>query len=94
MLGHHPLLERELRKKGRRGFAKIVESHRTHYSETIGNEAVVADTQILYRLKLHIEPEGEAPFEAELEALFPQLSQPQPSAQLALGPRSSGSRHR
>jgi len=84
MLGHHPLLERELRNKGRRAFAKILESHRTHFSETIGNDAVVADTQILYKLKLQIEPEGEAPFDAELEALFPQLSPPRPSAHLAL----------
>ena len=84
MLGHHPLLERELRKKGRRAFARVLESERTHYTEAVGSAAVVSDTQILWKLVLRVEPDGESPFDAKLEALFPQIFSPSPSADPSL----------
>jgi Short C-terminal domain len=83
MLGHHPLLEHELRKKGRRAFAKVLDCRRTHYTETVGSAAVVGDTRILWSLVLEVEPDGEPPFEAKIDALLPQLWSPEPSAELA-----------
>jgi hypothetical protein len=84
MFGHHPLLERKLRNEGRRAFAKIREAKRTHWAETVGSEAVVADTRILWKLVLQVEPEGEPPFRAEVDELFGQMASPAPSADYAL----------
>jgi Short C-terminal domain len=76
MLGHHPLRAHELSKKGRRAFAKVIESERTHYAETLGNPAIVGDTDILWKLVLRVEPDGEPPFEVKVDELFPQLWSP------------------
>jgi hypothetical protein len=83
MLGHHPRLEHELRKKGRRAFAKVLECRRTHYTETVGGAAVADDRRILWSLVLQVEPDGEAPFEARIDALLPELWSPEPSTELA-----------
>jgi Short C-terminal domain len=82
MFGHHPRLERELRKRGKRAFATVVESHRTHYAETTGNPGIISDTRILWKLVLRVEPEGEPAFEAKLDALFGQLTEPTADTQL------------
>jgi hypothetical protein len=84
MFGHHPLLERKLRKEGRRAFGKIREAKRTHWTETVGSDAVVADTSILWKLVLQVEPEGEPPFRAEVDELFGQMASPAPSADYSL----------
>jgi hypothetical protein len=76
MLGHHPRLERELRKKGKRATATVIESQRTRYTETLGNPSIVSDTKILWKVVLRVEPEGEEPFETKLDALFGQMSEP------------------
>jgi hypothetical protein len=47
MLGHHPLLVRELRENGHRATATVLELQRTHYTETIGDAAVVSNTPLL-----------------------------------------------
>ena len=84
MFGHRPLLERKLRKEGRQAFAKIREAKRTHWTETVGDPAVVADTRILWRLVLQVELEGEPPFRAEVDELFGQMASPAPSADYSL----------
>src|SRR5947209_1145156 len=76
MLGYHPLLERSLRKKGRRALAKIVSAERTHLLNTVGDPSVVSNTTRMWKLVLQVEPEGEKPFEAKLEAWFGQTSDP------------------
>src|SRR4051794_34456921 len=76
MLGHHPLLQRKLRKSGRRAFATVVESERTKYSETAGNEAIVSNTRVLWKFKLSVAPNGEPPFEADADVLLPQTWSP------------------
>jgi putative oligomerization/nucleic acid binding protein len=72
MLGFHPLLERELRKKGRRALAKVVEAHRGRFGEATGNLPAeqIATTKIHWTLVLSVEPEGEPPFEAKLDDLL------------------------
>jgi hypothetical protein len=76
MLGHRPLLQRRLRQSGQTATATIVEARRTHYTETIGSEAIVGNTRILWKLALQVEPDGEPAFAANVEALLPQLSEP------------------
>src|SRR3954452_1163255 len=76
MLGHHLLLERRLRKSGRRAFATVLDSERTHYTETHGNEAVVSNTTVLWKLQLQVAPDGEPAFEAEADVLLPQTWSP------------------
>src|SRR5689334_17848990 len=76
MLGHHPLLQRQLRKNGRRAFATVLESTRTKYTETVGNDAIVSNTRILWKFRVRVEPDGEPAFEADLDVLLPQLWSP------------------
>jgi hypothetical protein len=83
MFGHHPLLQAELRSGGQRAFAKIVSAKRTRIAQTVGSEAVVGDTQILWKLLIRVEPQGEPPFEAKVDALLPQLWSPEPGSRYA-----------
>jgi hypothetical protein len=76
MLGHHPLLERKLRKSGRRAFATVLESDRTMYTETFGNDALVSNTRVLWKLKLSVASDGEPPFETDADVLLPQTWSP------------------
>jgi hypothetical protein len=76
MLGHHPLLARQLRKNGRRAFATVLDSKRTIYNETAGNASLVSNTTVLWKFVLRVEPEGEPPFEAKVDALMPQMWSP------------------
>jgi hypothetical protein len=72
MLGHHPKLHRELQKKGRRAFAKVREAKKTHYYEAFGTTPAqeVANTRVLWKLVLRVEPEGEDAFDASVEEFF------------------------
>src|SRR3954454_4207979 len=76
MLGHHPLLARQLRKSGRRAFATVLDSKRTMYNETTGNSGLVSNTVVLWKFVLRVEPEGESPFEAKVDVLMPQMWSP------------------
>ncbi|MFL5824495.1 MAG: SHOCT domain-containing protein [Solirubrobacteraceae bacterium] len=76
MLGYHPLLERSLRKKGRRAFATLVSAERTHLLNTVGDPSIVSNTTRMWKVVLRVEPEGETPFETKLEAWFEQTSDP------------------
>jgi hypothetical protein len=81
MLGFHPLLQRTLRKKGRRAFATIVSAERTHLLNTAGDPSVVSNTTRMWKVVLHVEPEGEPPFEAKLDAWFGQMDDPRAQEQ-------------
>jgi hypothetical protein len=76
MLGFHPLLQRDLHKNGRRAFATVLSVQRTHVLNTQGDPSLVSSTQRLWKLVVRVEPEGEPPFEAKLDAWYGQLSDP------------------
>ena len=76
MFGHHPLLERELRKNGRRALAEVMEVQRTHVAETRGDPALIGNTQILWKFVMRVEPEGESSFEAKVNEMLPQTWSP------------------
>jgi hypothetical protein len=81
MLGHHPLLQRRLRKSGRRAFASVLESQRTQYTETFGNDSLISNTRVLWKFVLRVAPEGEAPFDADADVLLPQTWSPSSGTQ-------------
>lgn len=72
MLGHHPKLRHELEKKGRRAFAKLLEAKKTHYDESFGTTPAqeAENTRVLWKLALHVEPDGEEGFDANVEEFF------------------------
>ena len=72
MLGHHPMLRHELEKNGQRAFAKVREAKKTHYYESFGTTPAqeVQNTRVLWKLVLHVEPEGGDAFDANVEEFF------------------------
>src|SRR4051794_29893616 len=72
MLGYHPLLGRELRKSGRRAFAKVLEADRGKFATSTGNLAAeqIATTKVHWTLVLSVEPEGEPAFQAKIDAML------------------------
>jgi hypothetical protein len=76
MLGYRPLLERKLRKKGRRAFATILGAQRTHLLNTAGDPSVVSSTTRMWKLELRVEPEGESPFDVKVDGWFGQMDDP------------------
>jgi hypothetical protein len=78
MLGHHELRERKLRKNGKAATATVLECRQTSWSETTGNPGLVGNTKIMCKLKLRVEPDGGAAFEASTDGMFGQFSIPSP----------------
>ena len=76
MFGSHDRLEKKLREHGRSGSATVLEAEQTHWAVAHAPDNVVANTEIVWKLKLQVTPSGEAPFEAEIEQSWPQLSPP------------------
>jgi hypothetical protein len=81
MFGYHPLLERKLRKDGRRAFATILGAERTHLLNTAGDPSVVSNTTRMWKLVMRVEPDGEPPFEAKLNGWFGQTDDPRAQEQ-------------
>jgi hypothetical protein len=75
MFGRDKKLEERLRKEGMRAPAEVLEAD-SSYGITTGNPAFVANTEIVWKLKLQVKPEGEPPFTADVKARFPQLGGP------------------
>ncbi len=69
-------MEEKLRAGGRSASATILEAEQTHWAVSRAPDNVVANTQIVWKLKLQVTPTGESPFEAEIEQAWPQLDSP------------------
>jgi hypothetical protein len=76
MFGSNRRLERRLREQGRRARAEILEASQTRMAITTGNDAIVSNTEIVWKLRLRVMPDGEPPFEVALKERFMQLEQP------------------
>ena len=76
MFGKEKSAETLLRDAGKRAPAEVLEAERTGSGVTTGNPAFAAATEVLWKLKLEVRPEGEQPFPAEIEARFSQFSTP------------------
>jgi hypothetical protein len=80
---HRPMLgkpSRRTRKKleahGRVASAVILEIAEKGMSVTNGNDSIVANTEVVLKTRLRVEPEGEPAFEVHQRFRFPQLSVP------------------
>jgi Short C-terminal domain len=76
MLGQHKLLERHLRKSGKSAIATVLEAKQTHWAVGSGNPNLVANNNIVWKLKLRVAPDGEPAFEAATDEAFGQLECP------------------
>jgi hypothetical protein len=76
MLGFHPLLKQELKKKGVRAFSTVLEVKRTHELNTVGDPSIVGNTERLWKLVLEVKPDDGPPFQAKVDAWFGQMSEP------------------
>jgi len=81
VLGHTPILRRELEKNGRRALAKVRDAKKTHYYEAFGTTPAqeVSNTRVLWKLELQVEPEGEPAFDANVEEFFGSSTTVEPS---------------
>ena len=79
MLGMHPLLERKLRKTGERAFAEVREAKRGHMQKSTGNSVAqqLATSQVNWNLVLSIAPQGEMPFEANVDTWLSYNARPE-----------------
>jgi hypothetical protein len=69
-------LEKKLREHGKRASAEVLEAEQSGVGITEGNPAFAGATEVVWKLKLEVRPEGEQPFPAEIEARFPQYGGP------------------
>jgi hypothetical protein len=75
VFGSKKRLEEKLRASGKHAPAEVLEAD-SSYGITRGNPAFVGATNIVWKLKLQVRPEGEPEFTADVKAEFPQLSSP------------------
>lgn len=76
--------EEQLRASGRAARAEVLEAERSGLGVTVGNPALVDGTEVVWKLRLLVQPEGEPPFEASLKARLPQLNVLRRGASLAV----------
>lgn len=76
MFGRDKSLEKQLRDAGKRAPAEVLEAEPAGHGVTAGNPAFAAATEVAWKLKLEVQPEGGQPFPAEVEAKFSQFSTP------------------
>jgi hypothetical protein len=55
--------------------AEILEAKQTGWAVTRGNDAIVGNTTLRWKIRVLVKPEGEAPFEASFKANVPQLAE-------------------
>ncbi|BAX93865.1 SHOCT domain-containing protein [Mycobacterium shigaense] len=75
---------RDLSKVGVRAFADVLAAEQSAISVTVGNPNLVGNTEVRWKLRLRVTPDGKPPFEASVAALLPQLSAPRPGTRLAV----------
>ncbi len=63
---------------GVKAHAKIIEANRTHMAFTSGDPSIVANTTIIWKLKLAVQPDGQPPFMTQLEQRYGQFENPSP----------------
>ena len=84
MLGQPSKKKRKhLLENGTRATAVVLKRSR-RIAVTSGPENVVGSTELDFRLKLRVEPEGREPFEVGCRMRFPQLSAPEEGSRIAV----------
>lgn len=75
---------RHLEDQGRRAAATVLEIGKRGMAITTGAGQLVTDTEVALKLRLRVEPEGEAPFEVRTKLRFPQLAIPSVGSRIAV----------
>jgi hypothetical protein len=65
MFGSHKHLEKKLRKEGKSAPGQVLEVQQTHMAISHGNPNLIANTELVIKLKVQVNPPGEAPFEID-----------------------------
>lgn len=76
MFGSNKRLERRLQERGVRAPADVLEATQSNVAVTIGNEAIVSNTEVVWKLRLRVKPAMGEPFEAEVKERYPQFGGP------------------
>jgi len=76
VFGRDKSLEKQLRDAGKRAPAEVLEAEPAGHGVTAGNPAFAGATEVAWKLKLEVRPEGGQPFPAEVETTFSQFSTP------------------
>jgi len=76
--------EKKLEEKGKRAPAVVVEIAEKGMSVTTGSGQLVANTEVMLKAKVRVEPEDEPAFEVEERFRFPQLSIPSVGSRVAV----------
>ena len=84
MFGRDGRLAERLRASGRRAPAEVLEADGGRVGVTHGNPVFVENTEMVWKLKLMVRPDGEEAFEAEVKARFPQLGAPRKGVVLSV----------
>ena len=75
---------KKLDENGKRAPAVVLEIAERGMSVTSGNENIVANTEVVLKTKLRVEPPDEPPFEVEHKFRYPQLSIPAAGSRVAV----------
>jgi len=62
--------------EARQAMAEILQAEQLPWAVGYGPQSVVQNTELMWRLRLRVNPEGEEPFEAEATQSWPQLGAP------------------
>jgi hypothetical protein len=76
MFGDNRKLQSKLRVNGREARARVLEAERTNRTYTRGNDSLAANTKVIWRLKLLVQPLDEPAFEVEIKDGWDQFSSP------------------
>jgi hypothetical protein len=72
LFGGSKRLETKLRQSGRSATADVSDAKRTHWLNSSGGQAIGGqNTTVTWRLRLHVRPDSEAPFDAKLIEAVP-----------------------
>jgi hypothetical protein len=53
------------RKDWERAMATVISAEQTNRAVTVGNDSIVSNTRVVWKVRLRLEPEGQTPFEVE-----------------------------
>jgi len=62
--------------EARQAMAEILQAEQLPWAVGYGPQSVVQNTELMWRLRLRVNPEGEEPFDVETEQRWPQLEAP------------------
>jgi Short C-terminal domain len=76
VFGDNARLEKKLRKSGAHATAEVLSAEQSRLAVTRGAEGIVANTRLVWKLRLRVQPEGEPEFEVAIKEGWDQLSRP------------------